>query len=186
MCDDVITDLAAAHARVHRMLQAQWNLALKRSDERAEEADAACKLLAACAAMCDEGTSAAPITASISGISSLLLSFHGFCASCSFPVCTLSFEMVAGMSSVWRDLIDGHASELGGRGIKSFVKGAAGSTFNEVYIHPHLANGVLAEYVRPDDVRVELAGGATGVRCDALVTVTHTSQGRLRAVYTVP
>ena len=48
------------------------------------------------------------------------------------PVSTLLLQALADMSTVWRELPDAAVSTMSGRGMKSFVKGAAGATCNVV------------------------------------------------------
>ena len=88
------------------------------------------------------------------------------------------------MSTVWRELPDGAVSTVSGRGMKSFVKGAAGATRNVVFVYPHVSSGALAEYMKPDDVCLMLRNDA-GSLIDAQVTVEPADDGGLQLVYAV-
>jgi DNA-binding beta-propeller fold protein YncE len=86
------------------------------------------------------------------------------------------------MSRVWCDLPDSALSTLSGRGMKNFVKGAAGETFNIVFVYPRVSSGALAEYMRPDDVCLMLRDDA-GSLIDARVTVKHVPDRGLQLAF---
>ena len=108
----------------------------------------------------------------------------GDCSRLYAPVSTLSLPALARISTVWRELPDGAVSTLSGRGMRSFVKSAAGATRNVVRVYPRVCSGALAEYVKPDDVCLMLRDAA-GSLIDVRVTVERVDDGGLEIVYEV-
>ena len=147
--------------RVLREYRARSRAYDKWLDDKAEEADAVSKQLVAVSAMCAALIIRAPVLLySIGHMNMLAQRMHDDGARVFVPVSTLTSSALAGMSALWRDLPDGAVSTVSGRGMKSFVKGAAGATRNVVLVYPRVSSGALAEYVKPDDVCLMLRDGA--------------------------
>ncbi|MFN9910246.1 MAG: hypothetical protein ACK56F_29740, partial [bacterium] len=75
-------------------------------------------------------------------------------------------------------------STVSGRGMKSFVKGAAGATRNVVLVCPHVSSGALAEYVKPDDVCLTLWDDADSL-IDMPAIVERVADGGFQLSYVV-
>ena len=183
--DALLSALAHARARLLREYRARSRAYDKWLDEKAEEADAVSKQLAAVSAMCAaHSLHASALLHSVGDMSMLAQSICGDGARLCVPVSTLMPSALASMSTVWRELPDGAVSTVSGRGMKSFVKGAAGVTCNKMFVYPRVSSGALAEYVTPDDVCLMLRD-ASGTLIDARVTVERVDDGGLQLVYVV-
>ena len=129
--DALLSALAHARARVLREYRARSCAYDKWLDEKVEEVDTVSKQLAAVSAMCAAIILRAPaLLHSVGHMSMLVQSMDGDAAALCVPVSTLASAALAGISTVWRELPDGGVSTVSGRGMQSFVKGAAGATRN--------------------------------------------------------
>jgi hypothetical protein len=124
------------------------------------------------------------VLASLASLNKLAQSMDGDGVSLCVPVSTLVLSALAGITTLWRELPDGAMSTVSGRGMKSFVKGAAGMTRNVVLLYPRVSSGAVAEYVKPDDVCLVLRDDA-GSLIEAHVTVERVVDGGLQLVYAV-
>ncbi len=117
------------------------------------------------------------VLASLTALEQLVQSTDGAGARLCVPVSTLASSTLDRASTVWRELPDNTASTIAGPGTRSFVKGAAGATHSVVFVYPRLSSGALAEYVKPDDVRLMLKDDAG--------SLIHVTVGCLRFAYAV-
>ena len=121
---------------------------------------------------------------SVGHMSMLAQSMDGESARLYVLVSTLTACALAGMSTVWRELPDGAVSTVSGRGMKSFVNGAAGAIRNVVLMYPRVSSGALAKYVKPDDVCLMLRDDA-GSLIGTHVTFESFDDGSLQLAYVV-
>ena len=182
--DALLSALAHARALVLHEYRARSHAYDKWLDEKAEEADTVSKQLAVVAAMCAaRSMHASALLHSVGPMAMLAQSTDGDCTRLCVPMSTLPPAALAEMSTVWRELPDAAVSTVSGRGMKSFVKGAAGATRNVVLVYPRVSSGALAEYVNLDDVCLMLIDDA-GSLIDARVTAERVD-GCLQLVYVV-
>jgi hypothetical protein len=183
--DALLSALAHARARVLREYRARSRACEKWLDEKAEEADTVSTQLAAVSAMCTAHSKhAAALLHSVGHMSMLAQSINGDGARLCVPVSMLTMSALTGMSTVWRELPDGAVSSESGRGMKSFVKGAAVVARNVVVVYPRVFSGVFAEYVKPVDACLMLRDD-TGSLIDVHVIVDRVDDGGLQLVYAV-
>jgi DNA-binding beta-propeller fold protein YncE len=183
--DALLSALAHARARVLRDYRVRSRAYDKWLDEKVEEADTVSKQLTAVSAMCTTHSMHASVLLHCVGHMSMLTqSMFGDGAILCVPLIILPSSALAGMSTVWHELPDGAVSTVSGRGMMSFVKGAAGVTRNVMFVYPCASSGALAEFVKPDDVCLMLRDGA-GSLIDAHVTVERVGDGGLQFSYVV-
>ena len=151
----------------------------------ADDYEAMATLMDAGAAMSeDTRTNVHLMLTSLASLDKLAHGMAGDVARLYVPVSTLASSALTGMSTVWRELPDGAVSTVSGRGMKSFVKGAAGETHNMVLVYPRVSSGALAEYVKPDDVSLMLRDDS-GSLMVAYVTVERVDDGGLQLSYAI-
>ncbi len=183
--DALMPALARARARVLRALLELSRAYDKWLDEKAEEADAVSKQLTAVSAMCaSHSMHASVLLACIGHMDVLMQGVSGDCARLRVPVLSNIPVEFSRMTAIWRELPDATMSSLSGRGMGSFVKGAPGATRNVVLVYPRVSSGALAEYVKPDDVRLMLKD-SSGALIAAQVTVDRVADGGFHLAYTV-
>ena len=183
--DALLSALAHARARVLREYLARSRAYDKWLDERVEEADTVSKQLAAVSAMCTaQIMRSSALLHSVCHLRMLAHSMVGDDGRLCVPVSMLASSALADMSTVWRELPDGAVSTVSGRGMKSFVKDAAGATRNVVLVYPLVSSGALAEYVKPDDVCLMMRDDA-GSLIDADATIERVADGGLQLAYVV-
>ncbi len=131
--DALMSALAHAHARVLHEYRARSRAYDKWLDDKTEEADTVLKQFAAVSAMCAaHSMHASALLHSVGHMSMLPLSMGGNGAQLCMLVSMQMPSSFASVSTVWHELPDGAVSTVSGRGMKSFVTGAAGATRNVV------------------------------------------------------
>ena len=151
----------------------------------ADDQEAMATLMDAGAAMSEDmHTNVHLVLASLASLDKLALSMDGDGSRLYVPVSTMSSSALVCMSTVWCELPDITMSTVSGRGMQTFAKASAGATRNVVLVYPCVSSGVLAEYVKRDDVCLMLKDDS-GSLIDAHVTFKRAEDGGLQLVYVV-
>lgn len=155
------------------------------STKAAEDHEALATLLDAGAAMSENRhANLSLVLTTLSSLDKLAQSMDGDGAKLCVPVNTLLQATLFGMTILWRELPDGAASTVSGRGVTCFASSGAGAAHNLVLVHPRLSCGTLAEYVKPDDVQLFLEDDS-GLCIDVDVTVGCAAGAGLQLTYAV-
>ena len=183
--DSLLSALSRARSRILQQHHVHVRTYNKLLDEKADEANAVSKQLAAVSAMCAARSMPSPLLLwDVGAMDALSDAAAASVAFLCVPVCALLQAALIAVGDVWCDAIDDTRSVVCGLGLSKFIRGTGGLSRNRLAVYPRVSSGALGEYVSPEDACLMLRDDA-GAMVDAHVVVERAADGGLQLSYAV-